>query len=68
MNYLKSGGSWVKIGKYRNQLLIIMLAVGFFVGVLYQNVVAKQFGVSIQIFQSYFLKQERININKDDGL
>ena len=47
----------MKIGKYRNQLLIIMLAVGFFVGVLYQNVVAKQFGVSIQIFQSYFLNQ-----------
>ena len=57
MKYLSDGGSWVKLYKYKNQLLIIMLAVGFFVGILYENIVSKSFGVSLHIFQNYFLTQ-----------
>lgn len=47
----------MKLYKNRNQLLIIILAVGFFVGILYENIVSKSQGMSIDLFQSYFLKQ-----------
>lgn len=57
MNYLNDGGNYVKFYKNRNQLLIIILAVGFFVGILYENIVSKSQGVSIELFQTYFLKQ-----------
>ncbi len=57
MNYLNDGGNYVKLYKNRNQLLIIVLAVGFFVGILYENIVSKSRGMSIELFQSYFLKQ-----------
>lgn len=57
MNYLNDGGNYVKLYKNRNQLLIIILAVGFFVGILYENIVSKSQGMSIELFQSYFLKQ-----------
>ncbi len=57
MNYLNDGGNYVKFYKNRNQLLIIILAVGFFVGILYENIVSKSQGMSIELFQTYFLKQ-----------
>ena len=57
MKYLRDGGSWVKWYKYKNQLLMIVLAVGFFVGIIYENIVSKRFGVSLDIFQTYFLNQ-----------
>ena len=57
MNYLDDGGNYVKHYNNRNQLLIIFLAVGFFVGILYENIVSKNQGVSIELFQAYFLKQ-----------
>lgn len=57
MNYLNDGGNYVKYYKNRNQLLIIILAVGFFVGILYENIVSKSQGMSIELFQTYFLKQ-----------
>lgn len=57
MNYLNDGGNYVKLYKNRNQLLIIFLAVGFFVGILYENIVSKRYGMSIELFQTYFLKQ-----------
>lgn len=47
----------MKFYKSKNQLLIILLAVGFFVGILYENIVSKNYGVSVELFQSYFLKQ-----------
>lgn len=49
----------MKFYKYKNQLLIYYLAVGFFVGILYENIVSKRYGVSIDIFQTYFLQQYR---------
>lgn len=57
MNYLNDGGNYVKLYKNRNQLLIIILAVGFFVGILYENIISKSQGISLELFQSYFLKQ-----------
>ena len=57
MNYLNTGGSFVKFYKYKNQLLIFYLAVGFFVGILYENIVSRRYGLSIDIFQTYFLQQ-----------
>lgn len=57
MNYLDDGGNYVKHYNNRNQLLIIFLAVGFFMGILYENIVSKNQGVSIKLFQTYFLKQ-----------
>ena len=57
MNYLNTGGSFVKFYKYKNQLLIYYLAVGFFVGILYENIVSRRYGLSIDIFQTYFLQQ-----------
>lgn len=51
------GGSWVRINKYKGQLLIVMLAVGFFVGILYENIMLKKYDMSLQMFQSQFLKQ-----------
>lgn len=57
MNYLIVGGNSVKFYKSKNQLLIVFLVVGFFVGILYENIVSKNNGVSIELFQTYFLKQ-----------
>lgn len=57
MNYLNNGGSWVKVQKYKNQLLIVMLAVGFFVGILYENLISIKLGKSVDLFQAYFLEQ-----------
>lgn len=57
MNYLNDGGNYVKFYKNRNQLLIIFLAVGFFVGILYENIISKSQGVTMELFQTYFLKQ-----------
>ena len=57
MKYLNDGGNYVKLYKNRNQLLIIILAVGFFVGILYENIISKSQGISPELFQSYFLKQ-----------
>lgn len=59
MNYRNDGGNYVKSYKNRNQLLILFLAVGFFVGILYENMVSKSQGTSIELFQTYFLKQFR---------
>lgn len=47
----------MKFYKYKNQLLIFYLAVGFFVGILYENIVSRRYGLSIDIFQTYFLQQ-----------
>ena len=47
----------MKLYKYKNQLLIFYLAVGFFVGILYENIMSRTYGLSIDIFQSYFLQQ-----------
>lgn len=57
MNYLGDGGSSVKLYKYKNQLLIVYLAVGFFVGILYENMVSKSQGMTINLFQTYFMNQ-----------
>lgn len=57
MEYRDKGGGWVKMFRIKNQLLIVMLAVGFFVGILYENIVSKQFGVTLEIFQNYFINQ-----------
>ena len=43
--------------KSKNQLLILLLAVGFFVGILYENIISKNSGISMELFQTYFLKQ-----------
>lgn len=34
-----------------------MLAVGFFVGILYENIMSKSFNISLHIFQNFFLNQ-----------
>lgn len=36
--------------KNQNQLLIILLVVGFFIGVIYENIVSKSQGVSAELF------------------
>ena len=41
----------------KNQLLMIALGVGFLLGILYENVIAKSMGNSARIFQTYFLEQ-----------
>ena len=35
----------------------MLLAVGFLVGIIYENMISKSQGVSIELFQSYFLNQ-----------
>lgn len=47
----------MKFYKSKNQLLIILIAVGFFVGILYENIVSKNNGIAMEMFQPYFLKQ-----------
>lgn len=47
----------MKLYKHKNQLLIIFLVVGFLLGIIYENLIAKDRGTSIYIFQSYFLNQ-----------
>ena len=47
----------MKLCENKNQLLMIFLAVGFFVGIIYENVISKSGGVSVELFQSYFLNQ-----------
>lgn len=57
MKYHNNRGICVKFCKNKNQLLIMILAVGFFVGIIYENMISKSQGVSIELFQSYFLNQ-----------
>lgn len=57
MNYLSDGGSYVKFKQHKNQLLIVFLVAGFFSGIIYENLISKSQGMSIQIFQSYFLSR-----------
>ena len=57
MKYRNNGGICVKFCKNKNQLLIMLLAVGFLVGIIYENMISKSRGVSIELFQSYFLNQ-----------
>jgi len=47
----------VKFYKNKNQLLIMFLAVGFLVGIIYENMISKGGGVSVELCQSYFLNQ-----------
>lgn len=41
----------------KNQLLMIILAVGFLIGILYENITARKYGVTVEIFQPYYLEQ-----------
>lgn len=45
----------MKLSKEKNQLLLILLAVGFFVGIFYQNLASG--GETVSWFQQYFLNQ-----------
>ena len=36
--------------KNQNQLLIILLVVGFFIGVIYENIVSKSQGATMELF------------------
>ena len=47
----------MKLCKNKNQLLIVLLAVGFFVGILYENIISKNNGITISLFQTGFLEQ-----------
>ena len=47
----------MKLFKNKNQLLIMLLAVGFFIGIIYENMISKSQGISVELFQSYFLNQ-----------
>lgn len=57
MNYLNVGGSHVKRWRQKNQLLIVFLVVGFFMGIIYENLIAKNQGIFIRIFQLQNLEQ-----------
>ena len=57
MNYLNVGGSHVKRWKQKDQLLILFLVVGFFMGIIYENLIARSQGVFIRVFQTQFLEQ-----------
>ena len=50
MNYLSDGGSSVRLYKYKNQLLPAFLAVGFLAGILYENVISRSRGMSIELW------------------
>lgn len=59
----------MKLHKQKNQLLILILTVGFFIGIFYENIVSKSQGMYIQIFQSYFLNRyAQINIIVEEYL
>ncbi len=47
----------MKLYKNKNQLLIVCLVVGFFVGILFENIVARTSGVTVNYFESYFMEQ-----------
>lgn len=47
----------MKLYRNKNRLLILILAVGFVIGILYENIVSGSGGMSIELFQSYFLRQ-----------
>lgn len=50
---------WKKPKYLKGQLLIVSLVVGFFLGILYENIVANIQGTSVDLFTDYFLKQYR---------
>lgn len=41
----------------KSQLLIVFLAVGFFMGIIYENLISRTQGMSISFFQRFYLKQ-----------
>ena len=47
----------MKLYKNKNQFLLLILAVGFLIGIIYENMISKSGGVSVELFQSYFLNQ-----------
>lgn len=55
MNYLSDGGSSVRLYKYKNKLLPAFLAVGFLAGMLYENLISRSRGMSIELWESGFL-------------
>lgn len=50
MKYLFYGGTYMRMNKSKGQLLILFLAVGFFVGIIYENVIAKRSVVFSDLF------------------
>lgn len=57
MNYLSIGGSHVKRWRKKDQLLILFLVVGFFMGIIYENLAAQNQGGFVRIFQAQFLEK-----------
>lgn len=49
----------MKLHRRKNQLLIVFLAAGFLVGIIYENVMLPKFGVTVTVFEKYFLEQYR---------
>jgi len=41
---------WLRSNQKKNQLLIVYLVVGFFIGVVYENIVAKTKVVTLDLF------------------
>lgn len=59
----------MKILTNKNQAFAIFLSLGFFVGILYQNIVSSTYNISFNSFQEFYLKQySQTNIVTEDYL
>ena len=47
----------MRIGKNKNQLLILILAVGFLIGIIYQNILSSRNMLTVELFQREQLQQ-----------
>lgn len=57
----------MKIYKKKSQLLVIVLVVGFFVGIIYENIMTRNFGFTVEIFRAYHLEKfQSVSIISED--
>lgn len=47
----------MKLMNRKNYFLFVLLGTGFLIGIIFENIIAKNQEISVQMFQNYFLKQ-----------
>lgn len=57
----------MKIYKKKGQLLVIVLVVGFLIGIIYENIMTRNFEFTVEIFRAYHLeKHQNVSIISEE--
>ncbi len=59
----------MRILRNKNQAFAVFLMLGFFIGIIYENLISRAYSMSLNIFQDFFLEQySQMNIVTEDYL